>query len=185
MNSSANSGFTLLELLVVIGMVAILSTIAGVSWLAFINNQRLGTANDAISRAMREAQSQARLRKLEWQASFRDSNASGDPVLQWSVHEALDAGETIAVESLLWNDVEENVEIDTSNTTLDEENLDGIDTNDVWRIKFDHYGNVDNSIAGLGKITITSTTGGNAKRCTIVSTILGAIRTDSDSGCGS
>lgn len=184
-DSSDNSGFTLLELLVVIGLVAVVSTIAGVSWLVFVNNQRLGTANDAALRAMREAQSQAEVKKLIWQASFRDSNASGDSVFQWAIHQALDDGETIAPNALLWNDVEENIAIDTSNTTLNEEDLDDDGTNDVWMIRFDHHGNVEQSggLLGLGRITLISTTGGNAKRCTFVSTILGAMRTDSDSDC--
>jgi hypothetical protein len=47
-------------------------------------------------------------------------------------------------------------------------------SNGVRRVRFDDIGGV---IPPLGKITLSSKSGGTAKRCVIVSTILGAMRT--------
>lgn len=179
LDSSEDSGFTLLELLVVIGMVAILSTIAGVSWLAFVNNQRLGTANEAILRAMREAQSEAKRTKLEQQISFRQSTSGGDPIFQWAVHKP---ETTIPADSPLWNDSEGNIQIDDSAdyTNLDNtEDVDGDGTND-WSIRFDHYGGLvkPEEIVETNppRITIMSATSETAKRCVAVRTLLGSMQ---------
>jgi len=57
---SSEAGFSLLEVLVVVIMIGVLAAIAGPSWLAFINRQRLTTANDQILQAVRQAQAEAK-----------------------------------------------------------------------------------------------------------------------------
>lgn len=182
-NSSDDSGFTLIEFVAVMAMVAFLSTIAGVSWLVFINNQRLGTANDAIFRAMREAQSEARLRKLEWQVSFRESSSGGDGIVQWAVHKP---GITIPADSPLWNDSEGKITIDGTNTNLVMADVDG-DGSDDWRIKFDQFGGVSEpeeiDETNPPRITIMSTTSGTSKRCVVIRTLLGSMQTEQDDNC--
>jgi prepilin-type N-terminal cleavage/methylation domain len=56
-------GFTMFELMVVVVIIGILSAIAAPGWNAFINNQRTRTVNDAVFRALRSAQSDAKLKK--------------------------------------------------------------------------------------------------------------------------
>ena len=155
------SGFTLLETLVVIFTIGILSAIAAPSWLGFIDVQRLNTSQSQVYSAMRQAQSQAKKEKLTWQASFRQQNG----IVQWAVHPA-----TVNPSVANWNNLDATVNLDAE-TTLQQ-------SNNVRRIQFDDKGSVRQP--PLGRITLSSKSGGKAKRCVFVSTILGAMRTSKE-----
>lgn len=152
------SGFTLLELLISLVIIGISSAIAAPSWLAFVDVQRLNTAQNQVHNAMRQAQSQAKKEKLTWQASFREQNG----VVQWAIHPG-----TVNPLVANWNNLDSSVRLDTE-TTLQQ-------SNGVRRIQFDYRGSVRQP--PLGRITLSSKSGGKAKRCVFVSTILGAMRT--------
>lgn len=154
----SNRGFTLTEMLLVIIVIGTLAAIAVPTWLTFVEVHRLNTAKDQVSLAMREAQSKATHEKLNWQASFREV----DQVVQWAVHPA-----SVTPASANWHNLDSHVRLDT------ETNLES--SNGVRQIKFDYRGNV--SKPPLGRITLSSKYGGKVKRCVIVSTILGAMRT--------
>ncbi len=157
-NQVSNKGFTLIELLVTIMMVGILSAIAVPSWLSFVQVRRLNIAQDQVYRSIREAQSNAKKNKLPWQASFRSANN----LVQWAVHPT-----TVSLANASWNNLDNSVQIDLKETTG--ENSDG-----SWQAEFDYRGNVT---LPLKRITLSVRDGGSAKRCVIVSTILGALRT--------
>jgi prepilin-type N-terminal cleavage/methylation domain-containing protein len=152
------SGFTLLENLVVVFLIGILAAILTPSWMSFINTRRLNTAQSQVYQAMRQAQSQAKKEKLTFQVSFREHNT----ILQWSVHPA-----TVKPTDAIWNNLDSSVKLDDE-TTLQE-------SNNIRQIQFDHLGSVRKP--PLGRITLSSKSGGKAKRCVFVSTILGALRT--------
>ena len=154
-----NSGFTLIEMITVLLMIGILSAMAAPSWLAFIKTHHLNIAQDQVYRAMREAQSQAKKEKLTYHASFREQNN----VVQWAVHPA-----TIDPSNVKWNDLDASVKLDEDESTLDPL------SNGVRRVPFDHIGTVK---PPFGRITLSSKSGGKAKRCVFISTLLGAMRT--------
>lgn len=56
---SSASGFTLLEVLVVVVIVAVLAGIAAPGWLAFMNRQRTSTVKNDIAESLRQAQTNA------------------------------------------------------------------------------------------------------------------------------
>lgn len=174
------AGFTLIETLIVITMVGVLAAIAAPSWVAFIDKQRLNTAQDQVLRVMREAQLQAKNQKSCWEVSFRDNGTK----VQWSTHlpsAVSDNCSTTAVaSSWIWNDLLEEkanrIAIDTT-TTLSSSNQ----PTGAYGIQFQFNGWVN----GLPrKITLkTRNSSSSIKRCVIVSTILGAMRTAQDNDC--
>lgn len=194
LDMQTTAGFTLIEVLVVVAMIAILSAIGGLLWLGFVNRQRLSIANDANYRAMREAQSQAKQNNLTWQASFRQVEIDGESLAQWAVHRATDNDDAFNIPlvdpdpgpsdpnryAVIWNSLDENVEIDREETTLPGQEIYSEPGDDLWRMRFDHYGHVD---PPFGRITVKSKNGGTARRCVFVSTYIGGLRTSQDTGC--
>jgi len=154
--TSSHSGFTLLELMIVVSIAGILMAIAAPGWNAFKNRQALNVAQQEVLGAMRESQSKAIRHRRKWQTSFRENNE----FVQWATHPA---GETIQEGS--WQSLPKDVRLDEE-TTL---RLAG----GVRRIQFDHLGNVNGQ---LGRVALSPKSGGSMKRCVIVSTLLGAIR---------
>src|SRR4028119_1142300 len=75
----SDAGFTLLELIVIVLILGVLSSIAAPSWLAFINRQRVRTVNDRVFQTLRSAQSEAKRSKRDITVTF-NTNASNPPV---------------------------------------------------------------------------------------------------------
>jgi prepilin-type N-terminal cleavage/methylation domain-containing protein len=186
-NNRCDSGFTLLEILVVVVGIGVLSAIAAPSWLTFVNTRRLSTSQEQVYRAMQQAKSQAIRQKLTWQASFREK----DGVVQWAIHPA-DADKFIPAQFIannnLWHNLESNIHIDTNKnkkgeyeTTLRKET-----SNEAWRIMFNYQGCpvykagdecTETSLKTLGQITLYSKNSRKTRRCVYVSTLIGAMRT--------
>jgi prepilin-type N-terminal cleavage/methylation domain-containing protein len=158
-NNHSSSGFTLLEVLVVIVAIGILSASAAPSWLAFINTRRLNTASGKVHLGLLDAKRQAQKTKTTWQFSLREEGN----IVQWAVHP-----ETVNPSNANWNNLDSNVVLDEETTLFKPA------SSEYRRIKFDYRGTVK---PPLGRITLSSKNGGKAKRCVYISTILGAIRT--------
>jgi len=72
--AQSKAGFTLVELLVVVSIVAVLAAIIAPSWLGFVQQRRVNSANDSVLRALQEAQSKAKTQKLSYSVSLRLQN---------------------------------------------------------------------------------------------------------------
>jgi prepilin-type N-terminal cleavage/methylation domain-containing protein len=193
-------GYTIIELLVVMVIIAILSAIVAPSWLAFLNRQRLGTAQSQVLTVIRDAQVNARRDKRNWEVCFREDPLSGGTtVVQYSVH-PIPAGAAADCAGASWQKLigeADKIGIMPQGGTL------------PYKIQFDYSGLVRTApqcSAGpnctrlptpptlpdgsqeIGRITFASknrntlNTGGS-KRCIYVSTMIGAIRTAQDNDC--
>lgn len=174
-------GFTLLELLIVLLSIGILTAIAAPSWLSFVNNQRLNSAQSIALSSLRSAQSNAKRTQSTWQATFRNT----PKFAQYAVHQSpTDSTDEAYWNNLPWQNFDEGVRIVDNTeteprTTLTK--LTAIPEPDVYRVQFKSQGN-PNGLGELGRITFVSRVG-DRKKCVIISTLLGSIRQAESSGC--
>lgn len=151
-----NSGFTLLEMIVVVLILGVLAAIIAPGWSAYMTAQQLDRARDQTYEAMRNAQTQAKQSRVDWKASVRDWHG----MVQWAIHPSSSTPTS-------WQSLDAAVSLDIANTTL-RQTAEG-----YYQVQFSHEGR----IAGqLGRITLMSKAGGRARRCVIASTLLGVLR---------
>lgn len=153
----AHKGFSLLEMLVLTAIVGILIAIAAPAWAAFLNVRNLNAAQDEALQIIRQAQSEAERHRVDWRASFRQVNDQ----VQARVHAATEPA-MIGT----WQDLSSSIRIDPDETTLSQ-------SAGVYQIEFSHEGRVNGQ---LGRLTFMGASGGRARRCVVVSTLLGALR---------
>jgi type II secretory pathway pseudopilin PulG len=184
---NTTAGYTLLEQIIIVVIMGILSAIAAPAWLHFTNIQRLNHAQDQVYWEMQEANSNAKRDKLTWQVSFRKNS---EDVFQFAIHQA-DASQFIPASVLnnpsLWENFDPNVVIDESQNDRGkyETSLVKDGSSAYWRVQFNYWGCPvrtpddecgQTSIQALGRLTLRSKNGGEARRCVIVSTLLGNLR---------
>ena len=195
--SRSTSGFTLLEVLVVIVMIGILSTVAAPSWIAFIEQRKVNTINEnSIMRAIQQAQTEAKKSKRSYSVSFRTQNS----LPQFVVHLTKDSDEDSAKDNdLNWEPLSKGFEIKpeqillctnlgTKANTLT--NSMGCNLNTKRTIKFDYKGNLESDgtvnidekkslivSVGLPQPGNSSQQLASTTRCVKVMTLLGTLRT--------
>jgi len=172
-------GFTLLETLTVVIIVGILAAVVAPSWLGFLQRQRLNEAQGEIYQAMQQAQRRAKQENTSWQASFRETTVDGKTVVQWRTEDEIDTDSDPFLNNVTggWKSLDSRINVDQANTTMEDNG------NATWRTQFDYQGRAmgDTGIYN-GKITL-SAENIDAKRCVIVSTILGSMREAKDEEC--
>ena len=170
--TTSNAGFSMVELAIVVFIIGILSAIAVPGWNAFINNQRTRTVNDAVFRALRSAQSDAKLKKKNITVTFKDDE---DPpvVIINNIAQTLNANGEIKAGI---------VELATGKCAADDCS-NGFTTDTNTNIIFNNQGVIENDESLPFAITTAIAEGTGAKRCVIVQTILGNMRTAEAQQC--
>lgn len=183
---SSDSGFTMLEILVVLVIVGVLAAIAGPTWLSFVNRQKLNSVQNQVFSAFRTTQSNARRDKVSWQTSLR---VATDGNLEMAIHKATQP------DNFPWVKLGSDVTIRTTDscpaspvpkscTTMTTNILDGIS---AYTVRFDGKGLPDRGVNDQGQITFSLSLLVNEpqspRTCVVVSTLLGAMRTAEGQGC--
>jgi prepilin-type N-terminal cleavage/methylation domain-containing protein len=147
----STAGFTLVEALVVVVIVAILGAIAAPSWLTYANRRRVNAVEDSLVQVLRQAQQQAIQERQR--VSTTVANEDGFPV----------AGSGGVLNRLGPADLPANgIEITSTSPA----------------VAFDYRGAVsEDAIPTVFNITPRNS---NIRHCVIVANILGSIKTSSD-----
>ena len=161
-----SSGYTLLEVLIVVTIIGIFMAIALPSWLGFLERRYLVYAQERVQSATYEARSNARKNKLIWQVSFQENGSR----LFYSIHEG-----SIPPINAEWHSLGDKVRLDGENTTLFRDNK-----NNLWRLQYNHHGNTNGR---LGRITLMGSGGGQTRLCIFASTLIGNTRLAKNKSC--
>lgn len=157
-----NQGFTLIENLILILLSGIFAAIAAPGWLSLMRSIEIDRAADRLHWQLQKAKSEAKRDRATWEVLIRNSPKG----IQYSVNH--DDAQPV------WQNMPfDNAEIDFGNTTFFFDRR-----KQAYRMQFNWLG-VSNG--RLGRVTVTHKQS-NVKRCVIVSTLLGSMRTGKEKG---
>ena len=177
-----DNGFTLLEVLIIVLILGILSSIAAPSWLAFINRQRVRTVNDRVFQSLRLAQSEAKRTKSDRVVTF-NTPVTDPPTATIKTEPA----QNPPLQTLTFDVGGEikpgTITLSTNATTADTD----LPLNSII---FDYQGNVKKlppstnpAITNARFVVSVSAVNGGGKQCAIVETIIGGMRTGEGDEC--
>ncbi|MTJ06620.1 Tfp pilus assembly protein FimT/FimU [Anabaena sp. UHCC 0204] len=206
-----NAGFTLIEMISVALIIGILSAIAAPGWLGFVNRQRLNKASDGLLSAVRQAQTEAKNKKLSYSVSFRVNSSTNVP--EYIVYQGIPpttittttTPSSNTTSSSGWNPLGDSLELNarqvfiytnlSSLTAYNTTTASDIVTTAKGEgtITFDYLGalanKADNSVINEPlkvMVAIPQATGdaaGDLKRCVIIEGLIGGMRTEKDASC--
>lgn len=185
-----DTGFSLLELIVVVLIIGALAGIIAPSWLTFVNRQKVNKANDIILAALQEAQRQAKIKKLSYSVSFQTKHEIPQIAVYPMVSQDTtpsnwrDLGAELGIKSgqLLLGTNLKTSQANTANTSITYASTTPV------TITFDYMGTVPSFGSPLKVLVAVPKAGSttqpsDTKRCVILATLIGGMRTDKDSNC--
>ena len=176
-------GFTLIEMLVTMVIIGVLAAIAAPGWLGFVNNQRLSSSQSRVFSTLKDAQSTAK--------------RSGNPTTFTIVNDATNGNYVMTSRSQAQY-LEQGVQLLSVVKKVDSATPLSLTPVSPITISFNAQGLPTHLKAGLPpvadadkfpatdfplRITLNSENSPNRKRCTTITTLLGSVKTVSDTEC--
>jgi prepilin-type N-terminal cleavage/methylation domain-containing protein len=195
--NTSQSGFSLIELMVITVIIGVLSTIAAAGWEGFTSRQRIRTVNDQVFQALRSAQSDAKLKKETRELLFLVDENNLPKQVKIYQREAPDLSAIGGNQAVQTIDLTNNgslkqgqlkVNFTSNGTAMTPLGPAALDTEGKEIVKgfkgirFDYLGALPSDTTLPIEIT-TSTVEGKGKRCIIVETLLGGMRSAQGDEC--
>jgi prepilin-type N-terminal cleavage/methylation domain-containing protein len=155
--TSTDGGFTLIEVLVVVIMVAILMGIAAPGWLSYLNRQRMRAVENDLSEVFRQAQTNAKQLRIE--QLIEVDTAADLPTVRVNGSPQVLGSSNLPPGSI-------RLAVSPAPSTA---------------ITFDYTGSPP--VASVPFVVTITPDGATAQRCVIVANLLGAIKTARDAEC--
>jgi prepilin-type N-terminal cleavage/methylation domain-containing protein len=153
-----SAGFTLLENIIVVTIIAILAAIGLPNLFRILDQQKVNMTQHQVYQAIRATQQEATHKRQNQQFSIRER----DGQLEWASH----AATLEAVQVTLWQPLPAGVVLAQEDNTL-------LKKGNIYYVRFNPQGDVRSQ---LGRITLVGSGNRLSHRCVVVSTLIGAMR---------
>lgn len=156
-NVNNQSGFTFIEVLIVIVIIGIATSLASSTWYGVLGRWEVTNAQQEAYQGIRQTQVNAQRNKSDWQFSIHETSAG---YVEWSSHvqDAL---------PVVWKTLgTKDLGIDADDTTLDS-------SKGNYYVRFNYKGRLASRTRTL---TFVNEKVPNVKRCLVMSTLLGKVR---------